>query len=142
MITPKIVAEIRRLLAEGMSSQRRIARLTGVSRGTVGAIASGKRPDYDVLQQPGDDAWEEPAGPPKRCPHCGGRVYLPCQLCRVRRRSVKRPPTVSHGRAVHVEQPLEFNLRPEHRARFEEVRAWRRERGGVESIVEQQHSQG
>ena len=46
MLAPSVVEEIRRLLAEDTLSYRKIARLTGVSRGTIGAIASGKRPDY------------------------------------------------------------------------------------------------
>ena len=51
MIAPGIVAEIRRLLAEEKLSQRKIGRLVGVSRGTVAAIASGTRPDYEALYQ-------------------------------------------------------------------------------------------
>jgi len=34
---------------------------------------------------PTAQAEEEPAGPPVRCPGCGGRVYPPCRLCRMRR---------------------------------------------------------
>jgi hypothetical protein len=49
----------------------------------VGAIAHGKRPDYPdhPLQE-----WliDRPSGLPRRCPGCGGMVYLPCLLCRVR----------------------------------------------------------
>jgi len=77
------VAEIRRLLAEG-ESQRKIAAQIGVSRGTVGAIALGRRPDREDRRQtvPGDAA--VPHGPPRRCPGCGGMVLMPCLLCRVR----------------------------------------------------------
>ena len=142
MIAAKTVAEIRRLLAEGRANQRAIAQQTGVCRGTVGAISCGRRPDYDLLQPSEDDEWETPSGPPKRCPQCGGRVYLPCQLCRVRNTSVKRPRTRVHSPAERVEEPLGLSLRPEHLARFEEVRAWRREHGGVESSVEEQPISG
>ena len=69
MIAPKVVAEIRRLLAEEKLSQRKIGQLVGVSRGTVAAIASGKRPDYEQLYyQSWDEPCDEPAGPPQRCP--------------------------------------------------------------------------
>lgn len=46
MIAPTRVAEVRRLLTEGMLSQRKIARLTSVRRGAVGAIASGRRSEH------------------------------------------------------------------------------------------------
>src|SRR5262245_52659293 len=86
MIAVEMVLEIRRLLATGNLSQRRIARLTGISRATIGSIASGKRPDYEP--RPRDEELDRPIGPPVRCPNCGGRVYLPCRLCRVR--AIKR----------------------------------------------------
>lgn len=82
MLAPGMVAEIRRLLAEGRLSQRKIARVTGISRATVGAIANGRRPDYPPRATP--ELFERPEGPPQRCATCGGMVYLPCRLCRVR----------------------------------------------------------
>jgi len=85
MIPHGMVDEIKRLLAGGAHSQRQVARMTGVSRATVGAIASGVRPDYP-LRPPGDDFLTGPErGTPQRCPSCGGRVFLPCRLCHVRR---------------------------------------------------------
>jgi hypothetical protein len=86
MIVPEMVVEVRRLLAMGRMSQRQIARSTGISRATISAIASGKRPDYQTRVR--DDEPERPIGPPVRCPGCGGRVYIPCRLCRIR--AVKR----------------------------------------------------
>ncbi|MBX7168449.1 MAG: helix-turn-helix domain-containing protein [Pirellulales bacterium] len=83
MLSPELVLEIRRLLAEGRLSQRKIAKQLGVSRATVGAIASGKRPDY-APRLPREDEPLRPTGPPRRCPRCGGMVYLPCRLCQVR----------------------------------------------------------
>lgn len=91
MIAPEMILEIKRCLATGKLSQRQIARQTGISRATVGAIASGKRPEYQP--RPRDDEPDRPTGPPERCPGCGGRVYLPCRLCRIRavkRREVER----------------------------------------------------
>ena len=126
MIEPNTAAEIRRLLAEGSLSQRKIAGLTHVSRGTVSAIASGKRPDHDTL----NDDWAEPAGPAVRCPGCGGLVYMPCQLCRVRKLIAKRSrraPQNRVGRRKDAFEPIDLDLRPDHRARYDEVRAWRRE---------------
>ena len=122
MLAPSMVLEIRRLLAEGIFSQRKIARLTGVSRGSVGAIASGKRPDYELRSRV-EDKFERPAGPPRRCPTCGGMVYMPCRLCALRRRLAakgrsRRPQPWPQGL-------LGLELRDEHRRRYERVRAWR-----------------
>jgi transcriptional regulator with XRE-family HTH domain len=131
MIAPQVVTDVRRLLTEERLSQRKVARLTGISRSTIAAIACGKRPDYELLQRLRETDWEEPAGPAVRCPGCGHRVYMPCQLCRLRARlAAKRAATglaggTLVGLASGVIEPLGVNLRPEHRARYEEVRAWK-----------------
>jgi hypothetical protein len=83
MLAESLVAHVAELLADGRISQRRIARLTGVSRGTVGAIARGRRP-LDLRPKCADEESFRPLGPPARCRGCGGKVYMPCQLCRVR----------------------------------------------------------
>jgi hypothetical protein len=84
MIAPAVVKEIRELLSEGVLSQRKIAVRMGVSRGTVNAIAWGKRPDRGLRARPRPDGFIVPSGPPKRCPGCGGMVKMPCLLCHVR----------------------------------------------------------
>jgi transcriptional regulator with XRE-family HTH domain len=121
VLAPCLIEEVRRLLAEGKLSQRKIARATGVSRGVVDAIAAGKRPDYEG-QRPRFDEACEPAGPPARCPECGGKVYLPCRLCEARRAAASSPPrpprTSKNG-------PLVLDLKEEHRRRYEQVRARR-----------------
>ena len=124
MIAPQIVAEVRRLLAERKHSHREIAHRTGTCRGTVGAIASGRRPDYEP---PDEDEGEEPAGPPRRCPNCGGLVCVPCRLCRVRKTIAAGRRLAPRRKSVEIGQPLELDLRPEHRTRFEDVRTRRRE---------------
>ena len=125
MIAPKIVADVRRLLAEGTHSQRKIARLTGISRGTVGAIASGRRTDYD---NSGNGDLEEPSGPPERCPGCGGMVYMPCLLCQARNESAENPRRSAYSSVAPVRAGLE--LRPEHHARYRQVCDWRRRNHG------------
>ena len=117
MIASRVIAEIRRLLAQKRLGHRRIAELTGVSRNTVGAVATGRRPDYEDLDDP------DSAGPPRRCPGCGGMVYLPCRLCRTRSllgtsgRAVARQPGTDAGA-----EPLALQLKEAHRRRYEEVR--------------------
>jgi hypothetical protein len=82
MIVQAIADEVERLLAEGRLSQREIARATGISRGSVGAIAQGKRNRRQTGALFLDPT--RPLGPPERCRGCGGLVYAPCILCRVR----------------------------------------------------------
>ena len=74
MIHPARVQLVQQLLSENKFSQRRIARLAGVSRGSVSAIASGRRPEYvERPPAPDDEDWM-PSGPITRCPKCGGRL--------------------------------------------------------------------
>ena len=84
MLAPARVKEAERLLAEGRLSQRKIARAIGISRATIGAIAAGRRPDYEARERARASELE-PWGPLARCPGCGGMVYSPCRLCRVRK---------------------------------------------------------
>lgn len=87
MLALPLVQEIDRLLQEGKLSQRKIAARLGVSRGTVGAIASGRRglygkdPDADRASNANSLA---PQLPPERCQRCGAFVYMPCLICRAR----------------------------------------------------------
>ena len=120
MIASSVVEQIRLLLAEGTLSQRKIARVVGVSRGTVDAIASGRRSD-PVRRC--DDEFEESLGPLGSCPECGGRVYLPCRLCRVR--SVAASRSARPRRVLAEDAPSGLQLKEEHQRRYEEVVARR-----------------
>jgi hypothetical protein len=121
MLAWSLVEEVRRLLAEGKWSQRKIAKQLGISRGTIGAIAQGKRAVGRPQPQEGDEEWHA-EGPPERCPCCGQLVYPPCRLCRIRAVLAK----ASRPRLPEMELPLEASLRldlnPEHQARYEEIR--------------------
>lgn len=124
MLSPAKVAEVEQLLASGGISQRAIARRTGVSRGTVAAIAAGtrrKKPLRAFVGPPFDLA-----APLKRCPQCGGRVHLPCWACAVeaiRQTRSYRPfaerPTAAGAPAAIV---VGLDLRPEHQRRYRRVR--------------------
>jgi hypothetical protein len=74
MLSIELIQEIDRLLREGELSQRQIAARLQVSRGTVGAIASGRR---------GGKGWDDAdqALRAKRCRRCGYRIYPPCRIC-------------------------------------------------------------
>jgi transcriptional regulator with XRE-family HTH domain len=84
MIRSSVVEEIQCLLRAGRLSQRKIARRVGVSRGTVGAIAQQRRPDYEARRRQQEAEFESPAGPAIRCPDCGAMTQMPCLACRVR----------------------------------------------------------
>lgn len=84
MIAQQVVEHIRELLRQDRLSQREIARQLGVSRGTVNAIARGKRPDYEAQRKPRPGAIVPPSGPYVRCPVCGARVQMPCLACQIR----------------------------------------------------------
>jgi len=127
MIAPEVVAEIRRMLIEGIVSQREMAKRTGVSRGTIGAVASGQRPDYDAARKPNEDSWETSSDPPERCATCGGMVYMPCLLCRLRKKLVEERNRRARNRAADVALWLVLELRPEHQSRYEEIREKRRQ---------------
>ncbi|MGA2031687.1 MAG: hypothetical protein ABSG68_05485 [Thermoguttaceae bacterium] len=120
MIPLALVNEVRRLLALKFS-QREIVRLVGVSRGTIAGIASGTRPDYS-LRQAGEPDPLQPTAPPERCPTCGGMVYMPCRLCQVRSLP---PPKATLAERIFADLELDFQLKDEHRARYEQVRAQR-----------------
>jgi transcriptional regulator with XRE-family HTH domain len=81
MIASGTISEIRCLLEEGTLSQRSIAARLGVSRGTVSAVALGKRPDYEARRRLRGEDLIPPRGVPRRCPECGRRVQMPCLAC-------------------------------------------------------------
>jgi transcriptional regulator with XRE-family HTH domain len=72
---------LRLLRADPPLSQRKISRLTGVSRGTIAQRArEGRRPPRQIAQ-----AFIEslPRGPVERCPVHGFLVKTPCLACRL-----------------------------------------------------------
>jgi hypothetical protein len=81
MLSMCLVEEIERLLAAG-HSRRDVARIVGVSRNTVNRIAAGRRPE--ILDPIETELSSLPRKRPKRCTICGGMVYMPCKLCRMR----------------------------------------------------------
>lgn len=105
MLAQAKVKEVELLLAEGKLSQRKIAKATGVSRGTVGAIASGRRPDYEERIRARAEELQ-PLGPVERCQTCGGRVHMPCRLCRVRKLKAQQEATLRAMRRQAREQAV------------------------------------
>jgi hypothetical protein len=94
MLSPCLVQEIQRLLAAGYS-RRKVARMAGVSRNTVNQIAAEQRPNYAEPQE--RPLSSLPRRKPKRCVGCGGLVYPPCKLCRLRAKLAQRANGVRRG---------------------------------------------
>lgn len=125
MLKPHVVAEVKRLLATGLFSQRKIAGTTGVSRGSVHRIATGKRPDYEAQQEADEAPIDE--GPLVRCTGCGGLQHIPCRVCRDRVHKALR----RGRRGVQAADPpiVGIELVGEHRRRYEEIRRRKQQAG-------------
>lgn len=81
MIAEETAREVARLLAAGRP-QREIAARLKVSRGTISAIASGKRGLHGRKATAGEACDEGSDNRPSRCPGCGALACLPCVYCR------------------------------------------------------------
>jgi len=135
VLDPRTVDRVLTLLTVTSLSQREIARRTGVCRGTVNAMALGRRPNADLrdtFERLTDERRRASGAPPpsrpaRRCPECGAKVKLPCLACRDRRLLAqgRRRPFQTDGPDPVV---LGLDLRPEHYARYLEMRPLARER--------------
>ncbi len=135
MLAPTVVEEIRRLLADDQLSHRKISERTGVCRGTIGGIASGKRPDYQQLRRARQEDQLEPAGPLERCPGCGAMVYHPCRFCRARSLAARRRRAAAGRRSEPGNEILELRLKDEHRLRYEAIHEAKRRAGEPQIIT-------
>jgi hypothetical protein len=121
LISRARIEDVKRLLSQGLT-QREISSRTGISRGTIGAVANGQRPDYEEL----GDRDDGQKGSPQRCAKCGVLVFAPCLACRDRqspreagrRRTARRP-------SAPAADDLGLDLHPEHFARYMGLRASR-----------------
>jgi transcriptional regulator with XRE-family HTH domain len=120
MLSNHVVHMIRELLEAGFS-QRQVEKLTLVSRGRIADIALGRRPDYEQIRRQRENEARGPSGAPRRCPHCGSLVYLPCVGCRARR---ARAAWHAAGRPRREERggPVRLELDNQHRQRYERIR--------------------
>lgn len=106
MLPLNVVEEIRHLLDAGKLSHRKIAAMLRVSRGTVDAIASGKRGIFGRETDPSDDSGLLFTSPPERCPSCGGMVYIPCLLCQTRAFQSRRVELIAARIADHLSKQV------------------------------------
>ncbi len=131
MLNNSIVMDVSRLLTERKLSQRKIAEVVGVSRGTVCAISSGKRPDYPPRVPTEDESWK-PTGPRERCPTCGGKVYMPCRACELRK--LQASGKIARRCNHRSGGLLQLDLHPKHQQGYEEMHA-KREKAELEKRV-------
>lgn len=117
MLAKSLVEKINRLLSEGSLSQRQIAAKLRVSRGTVSAIAGGRRGLYGREVGDDEELSLQPTSPPERCPCCGYRVYLPCLICSSR--DFQRRQAVLHGAEATLEQSASPPVKPQGQGRGE-----------------------
>jgi len=90
MLEHQLVLRVVLLLSQKKYSQRQIAKMTGVSRGTVIAIAKGRRKLTLRKTEMKEKKNPLPRGEPRRCPLCGAMVQMPCLACTLRRIAKKR----------------------------------------------------
>ena len=129
MLDSHIVKRIKTLLTVKKWSLRKIVKLTGVSRSTVLAIAAKKWTEHPPLLS--DEALLAPLDPPERCPTCGGMVFMPCLLCRLRDELAAKHFTKGKKRLRRRSPRYEADsfslaLKPQDRRRYEEIRASRK----------------
>ena len=122
MITPHQYLTVIRLLKEGKITQRNIARLTEVSRGTVSAIARGK-----IRRHFTETVKIRPEGPWVRCPECGGKTQMPCTACHLRKIIGVRSKDSQWNFSVPKTGLLGIELKGWQLRRYLKLRKWREE---------------
>ena len=115
------VRKIKELLAAKKLSQRPIAKLMRVSRGTVSAIATGRRPDYAALRRQREAEAVTVREPKGRCPQCGAKVYMPCLACDVRHKARTSPRSEDAQLCEHLGRACELRLKKDHRRRYQRL---------------------
>lgn len=110
MLNPNVVQVARMLLAEGHPVRDVHRRLLGrISRSSVQRIATGQRKE----RTPATDSPCQSDRPAVRCPLCGARVFPPCVRCLV---------GSTTGRPGCDGELVGLDLKPDHQARYEEIR--------------------
>ena len=123
MIHNDIICEAQRLLRRG-TSYRAVARELGISRGTVGKVALGRRVPVEAGACAEDENPPYHSNtPPVRCPTCGGVVYMPCVACRVKTAVKTRAILPASPDLSGCSSSLTLSLKDDHQARYELVKA-------------------
>lgn len=119
MIETRRILHVWYLLNENKYSQRKIAALAGVSRGTVQNIAAGK-PLFRDTQE-----FEiQPQGDFIRCPQCGGKTRMPCTYCAISKVLESYPCTVSWNLPANGGF-IDIELKGVELRRYKKIRKWR-----------------
>ena len=122
MIESQKILMVIRLLKEKKISQRNIARIMGISRGSVSAIARGKiRRDFM------EDVKIHPKGAWVRCPECGGKTQMPCTVCYLSKIIGVRSKDSQWNFSVPKTGLLGIELKGWKLRRYLKIRKWREE---------------
>ena len=116
MIPPHKVTEAERLLATGEYSQRDVAKMVGISRGSISAIANGTR--HVSEQNPVNPHDFKQSGPLVRC-DCGALTQMPCRTCYIKS-TIKTEGRTDLGE--FPDTPIGLDLSPEQMELVEEFR--------------------
>ncbi len=122
MVDPQKILEVIRLLKGGRFSQRKIALITGVSRGTVSSIAKGK-----IRREFTETVKIRPKGPWGRCPECGGKTQMPCTYCHLKKAIGVRSKDALWNFSEQKTGLLDIDLKGWKLKRYLNVRKWREE---------------
>ena len=84
-LNQKRLEQAQRLFKSGYTLEQ-VRKATGIGRHKCEAIRCGK-----IRNSAGEFVFEKKTGMriPKRCKGCGGKVYMPCKLCELRRRQAE-----------------------------------------------------
>ncbi len=108
------------MLRAGRLSHREIAKAAGISRTTVGTVATGMVTSAARLRQEEAANRDLPleAVESFRCPRCGGMsATFPCAKCYVEAVTEGNRPANGNGRVA-----VGLDLQPEHARRYREIR--------------------
>jgi len=119
MISEERIAIAEQLILDEKLSQRQIAKQTGLSRATIGAIASGKRRIFK--RKPLLVIEHDKNSPHVRCPGCGLRVRLPCVRCLLQKYGKKQK--ITNEKINKTD--FSINLTDGEAKRYQEIRRWR-----------------
>jgi hypothetical protein len=147
VVLPDAVVEaVKRLAAEGRFSDAQMAAMTGVAKGSVQNIRTGRWDAWRKRREAAAGDKDETAlalvrqhqEQTEKCASCGRRVVAPCLACEVvallKSGALKPAPGVASP-----DDSLALQLRPADQARYREVRAAkiaREKLGGSDAAVE------
>lgn len=124
LISAHVIRQVEELLKKSGLSRRAIAKQIGISRSVVNKVAAGEVTSVERFTREAKRQSPTNVGE-YRCSTCGGKTTrFPCAKCYVETIRPSLEPLQAPPESSVV---VGLELRPEHRAAYEDVRRWRRE---------------